>query len=176
LNVTGLAWSDPDTDSSHPKFEISKLFENVYVREISDKTPDYPRDSYFYMEELDFKLDSGKDIDEGLANPEDRGRDYSVRFAEDVDVLTEDQFNLDRYSGEIEIDLDSVRPLQAVVLDGIVRYECKGDNISRYVLTALGVLERFGFDNIDEDEWPEELLKSYMQAASINGKGRFRMP
>jgi len=75
-------------------------------------------------------------------------------------VLTEDQFNLDRYSGEIEIDLDCVRPLQAVVLDGIVRYECKGDNISRYVLTALGVSERFGFDNIDEDEWPEELYAS----------------
>jgi hypothetical protein len=144
------------------KLPIAKIQENVFVQEIYSKVPDYPRDYYFYLEEIDFELydkENGEDFSRSeIKESDDRKRDFEQRFAEDIDALDGALFSIDASTGMMEVDLEYSRAMQALMLDGIVRYACREDALLTYVFSSLGVLERFGFDDLQEEQWPDDLI------------------
>lgn len=150
------------TFSSRLKFPIANIQENVFVKEIYSKVPDYPRDYYFYLEDVDFELydnENGEDLSRSeIKDSDDRKRDFEQRFAEDIDTLDGGLFSVDASTGMMEVDLEYARAMQALMLDGMVRYDCREDALLTYVFSSLGVLERFGFDDLQEEQWPEELI------------------
>ncbi len=146
------------TLSSQKVFDVNKIRENGFVQEIYSVIPDYPRDYYFYLEEVNFQVDDIDDLSDcEMEGQDDRKRDFSVRFAEDIDIISNGVFSLSAASGMIEVDLEFARPMQAIMLDGMVRYDCRGDKLLQYVFSALGIMERFGFDDMEKEEWPPEL-------------------
>lgn len=151
------------TLSSQRMFDVNKIRENGFLQEIYSVIPDYPRDYYFYLEEVNFQIDEIDDLsDREIQRQDDRKRDFSVRFAEDIDNISGGVFSLNAATGLIEVDLDFARPMQAIMLDGMVRFDCRGDSLLQYVFSALGIMERFGFDdmeNMENEEWPPELLE-----------------
>lgn len=148
--------------SSQKKFDVDKIRENGFVKEIYSVIPDYPRDYYFYLEEVNFQVDDDEtDIDDlsdsEIEEYDDRKRDFNARFAEDIDSISGGVFSLDAATGMIEVELEFSRPMQAIMLDAMVRYDCRGDSLLQYVFSALGIMERFGFDDMENEEWPTEL-------------------
>ena len=58
----------------------------------------------------------------------------------------------------VEVDLERARPMQAIMLDGMVRFDCLKDDLLRYVFTSLGILERFGLDDLQSEEWSDVII------------------
>ncbi|MCF8144963.1 MAG: hypothetical protein K9N21_13690 [Deltaproteobacteria bacterium] len=151
------------TLTSRRKFDINIIKENGFVRDIYAALPDYPKDYYFYLEEESFDLDDDEAEIDDLSDNDieeytDQKRDFNERFAEDVDNISGGVFSFDASSGMVEVDLEVARPLQAIMLDGMVRYDCGAGALLQYVFSALAIMNRFGFDDMENEEWPAELL------------------
>jgi hypothetical protein len=70
--------------------DIERIKENDFLKRLYSRIPDYPRDTYFYLEEVN--LQSSNEIDDEEIEEEeciDRHRGFETRFSEDIDVLTE---------------------------------------------------------------------------------------
>jgi hypothetical protein len=136
-----------------------------FIKEVYDRLPDYPRDYYFFEEELEYIDEEDDDFEEETKRlsedfgvkwvngkfkpPADRKRDFNMRLSEDFDLLDGQLFSLNGETGEIELDYNSALPLQAILLDAMVRYEYNGDDLLRYIFNALGVLKALGFEELE---------------------------
>jgi len=136
-------------------------FENIYDRLfISDTynvTPDYPREHFFYIEE---KIEEKPHRSvRRLKKQNDKERDIKARFAEDIDSLDGRLFSYDGDSHKAMIDFDFSLPIQAIILDAMVRYGYKDDQLLRYLFNSLDVFERFGINVSDQDseDWIENI-------------------
>ena len=147
------------TITSEIKVDIDRINNNAFIRDIYSKVPDYPRDYYFYLEEATFQSndeETESDLpDKDIEEYDDRKRDFYIRFSEDVDVLSEGLFDLDATDSMVKVNLEYSRPIQAIILDGMVRYNCSPNYLLEYVFTSLGIMERFGFDDMQHAKWLE---------------------
>jgi hypothetical protein len=55
----------------------------------------------------------------------------------------------------IKVDHEYARPMQAIILDGMVRYDCSPNYLLEYVFTSLGIMEKFGLDEMENEAWIE---------------------
>lgn len=149
------------TVSSGSRFSVEVIQNVPFIKEIYSSVPDYPREYFDYLDEVDFdtlNADDGTNLGRSeIEKGDDRRRDFSERFAEDVDALDGGLFSFDAARGIVDVDLDYGRAMQAVLLDGMVRYDCRKSALLNFAFSTLGILERFGFDELDEEKWPEEM-------------------
>ncbi len=137
-----------------------------FIKEVYNRLPDYPRDYYFYfdgeLEDIDEESDDFAEEIERISEyygvkwvngkftrPADRKRDFNIRLSEDLDLLDGQLFSIKGESGEIELDYEYALPIQAILLDAMVRYEYNGDDLLSYIFNALGVLKAIGFDELE---------------------------
>jgi hypothetical protein len=125
-----------------------------FVKEIYKRVPDYPRDYYFFYDEdlrnIDEEDEENDDSKENVEEtPEDRKRDFDTRLSEDLDVLDGKLFSINGESGEIELDYNYGLPIQAILLDAMVRYEYKDEELLNYILNALGVMNVLGVEELE---------------------------
>lgn len=146
--------------------DIEAIKNGDFMREVYRKVPDYPRNYYFFDEELEYFKEYFHEGDEeferevnklskeygvkwengGFKPPADRERDTNTRINQDLDVLDGRLFSIDGDSGEMELDLDYALPIKAVLLDAMVRYGYKNCDLLDYIFDALGVMKVFGFE------------------------------
>ncbi|SOD02173.1 hypothetical protein SAMN05216486_10286 [bacterium JGI 053] len=167
--------------SNESDFDLGELADDSFVRSIYALSPDYDR---WHYEELEEKLaartsanDSDAGDDEKMAAADDdedtwdnwegdeidwesadRHRPFDERWADDTDVLMDSLFRRHSASGRIKIDLNFARPLQALLLDASVRYGYEREDLLRFVMGMLGIMDRFGLRLPgEEDELPNEV-------------------
>jgi hypothetical protein len=102
---------------------------------------------------LEYEERAGED-EEGPAQKHDRDRAYGDRFADDIDNLNE-LGNLDvRSEDQARVELSSVRAMQALLLDANIRYGYENNDPLKFIFDALGVMNAFGLEAVDEGEDP----------------------
>jgi len=134
--------------------DMELIRNSKFIKEIYNRVPDYPRDYYFFYDEDLSNIDEENDdseekIKENSESYEDRKRDFNTRLSEDLDLLDGQLFSIKGESGEIELDYDYGLPIQAILLDAMVRYEYNGDELLNYFLNALGVMKALGFEELE---------------------------
>lgn len=132
---------------------IEAVQELNFVKKVFRMIPDYPRD-YFFFSDVTYDYGHIEDLDQEdiedieriygvtwnngeFRPPQNRKRDFYVRFEEDIDKLNGVSFSTQEGSGEIELNPEYAYPLQAVLLDAMVRYDYSGDDLLEYTLNAL---------------------------------------
>lgn len=146
----------------NPSNTISReaVQQRIFVKEIYDRVPDYPRGYFFFSEDIsDYEDDEGEVEQEDIRDiertygvnwingkfkpPEDQKRDALIRFAEDFDFLEGNSLSL-LGSGGIEVNPEYAFPIKAILLDAMVRYGYDSDELLEYIFNALGVLDQLG--------------------------------
>ena len=123
--------------------DLSKIAKNEFVTSIYERTPDIDRDEVYSLElgvadevEIDDEEDSIK------KKQKDRKRNIFERFAEDIDRLVGDYFvPADEFSESVYLDSWAL-PVQAVLLEVMVRYEYEGTELLNYAYDILGISEQ----------------------------------
>ncbi len=124
--------------------DIEQIRDNAFVRKIYSEVPDYEDNYYFNYEATDLLNNKTKKY-------KDRKRELDQRFLEDVDTLRDNVFSFGA-GGLLEVDLNHARPIQAVLFDGLVRFDVPVSNLLDFVFTSLEVLERYDIDEFLSDE------------------------
>jgi hypothetical protein len=128
---------------------IDDLERDAFLTAVYDRIPGFPREYYFYMEE--------REIEE-FEDEEDRAywkKEFTPpptpvtgytpeRLAADLE-----QFEL--YKQEISIDDETLKPIQALLLDASVRYSLNGKALADYVFGRLRAASNFMFEPPDEE-------------------------
>jgi len=127
-----------------------------FLDDVIKYIPDYPRDSFFYEEEDDiydddefgeYSLDKyGFCEDSTGYKKEDLGRVREERIAETIESLDGTALYLDNTSGCVNVDPKYVMPLEAIMVDTAIRYDCDGDDLLRFVFDTLDVARTFNVD------------------------------
>ena len=132
---------------------LNEIVDQNFILDIFSKVPDYSRDYYGL---LGSNIEYENDDDETDNKPIDLKRDIQIRFAEAVDSLDGCLFSFDGDSHEIVIDFDYSLPVQAIILENMVRYEYRGDQLLTYLFDSLGILEHFNIESVDNnDNWSD---------------------
>lgn len=140
-----------------------------FIAAMYEMVPDYPRD-YFFQDDDDVGPDNDfvgdtseedgieSDDDEALQNEDwtddevesfdDRGRPFEERLVDDLSAL-EDNILTACADSTFIVDLDVVRPLQAMLLDSHLRYKYEDATLLKYTFGCLRVLERCGINPMD---------------------------
>jgi hypothetical protein len=126
-----------------PSCDVGQLAQSEFVLSAYSTFPDMPRDQYF----MDY--DEGGDMDGGDGDEEtdllaavSRGRETQVRLAEDLDVLLNASVSTTE-TGSFVAEPSYVRPLQALLLDSLVRYENSEHDALSQVFDMLDVVRSF---------------------------------
>lgn len=132
---------------------LNKIVGQNFIIDVFSKVPDYSRDYYgLLVSNIGYETDD----DETDNKPIDLNRELQIRFAEAVDSLEGSLFSFDGDSYEIVIDFDYSLPVQAIILENMVRYEYRGDQLLTYLFDSLGILEHFNIESVDNnDNWEE---------------------
>lgn len=124
-----------------------------FLDNVIEYIPDYPRDSFFYEEGDDGddndeysreRYDSFEDSSDYIK--EDLGRVREERITETIEALDGREVDIDNTSGLVNVDPKYVMPLEAIIVDTAIRYECEGDDLLRFVFDSLDVARTFDLD------------------------------
>jgi hypothetical protein len=146
--------------------DMELIRNSKFIKDLYNRLPDYPRDYYFFFDEEDqYISEEGEDFAEEVERiykffgvkwvngkftlPTDRKRDFNIRLSEDLDLLDGQLFSIKGESGEIELDYEYALPIQAILLDAMVRYGYSGDDLLGYIFNALGVLKALGLEGLE---------------------------
>jgi len=131
--------------------QLRQVSSSTFVQRVFERCPDFSKDTWSNLEDIGF----GEPDDEDELDLTDYGRSYDERFADDLDVLVDlGEFDLRRGEETVRVNMESVRPIQALLLDGNIRYGYQHDELLRFVFGLLGVMETFGAEGLDEVEDP----------------------
>lgn len=139
--ITGKKIIDP---------EIIK--DNLFMKEIYNCIPDFPREHYEYDNEY-FEY-SNDDIQELNI---DMKRSFEERFYDDLENLDTEIISINLRTGLIEVKVDLVLPIQAILLDSLVRYDYNihsgnYNNILKYIYHSLNIPKLFNIEEYFESE------------------------
>jgi hypothetical protein len=124
-----------------------------FLDDVIEYVPDYPRDSFFYEEEDtdddndEYPLERYESFEDSSDYiKEDLGRSIEERITETIEALDGNAIHLDNTSDLVNIDPKYVMPLEAIILDTAIRFECEGDDLLRFVFDTLDVARTFDLD------------------------------
>jgi hypothetical protein len=130
--------------------DLHRLSSNSFVQRVYAACPDYSRDTWDALEyEESFDPEDDDEID-----LTDRKRDYADRFADDVDHLVEFAALGVPVEATSEVNIEDLRPIQALLLDGNIRYGYEDEQLLKFVFELLAVMTTFGREELDETEDP----------------------
>lgn len=142
--------------SKSDKQNIDGILDQNFIIDIFNKVPDYPKEYFNYLESSltgDRSIEEDDDMDI-LNEIVDMKRDIRIRFAEAVESLDGSLFSIDGDSQKYIIYLDQTLPIQAIILENMVRYDYKDDQLLTYLFHNLRILEHFGIEDVDKnDNW-----------------------
>ena len=142
----------------HKTYSIQRdeLYAIGFLDDVIEYIPDYPRETFFYEEAEDVddddefvehsleKHDFGEDS--ARCTKEDQARIREERIAETIESLDGNALDLDHTSGLVKIDPKYVMPIEAIMIDTAIRYNCEGDDLLRFVFDTLDVARTFDLD------------------------------
>jgi hypothetical protein len=130
------------------EIDLRRVQANSFVQQVFAGTPDYRRQTW---SNLAYDTEYGADEDEET-DLTDRGRSYDERFADDVDALVELNGFEVLDERRVRVNLPDVRSIQALLLDGSIRYDYKSEVLLKFVFEVLDVMAAFGLGGLDEQE------------------------
>ncbi len=110
--------------------------ESGFLRNTYRRVPDYPREYYFleedFHEETETRAPQRKRIKAKYQN-----RNYEVRLAEDLENLDNKYIFLAKDRDEVKFDFPTLKPIEAIMFDYMVRYDYEGDELLQFIFEAL---------------------------------------
>ena len=123
--ILSMLWQSRTTGST--RFTVEDILRVGFFTNALSCIPDYSRDDYLY----------------GETDRRDRKQDEDQRVAELIDWLDDGAVSLETYTGKLQFDPNAFQPLEALMLDAIVRYGYEGDELLSLMFEMLDVPRKY---------------------------------